>query len=106
MEAYSSSKRQEIKSFIELLNELGFTIVSINGEFYCSTEFEQPNSNVGVDESQLIGRDVTTLVENAIDHRNISDLRKRELTTQINDIKIVRRRFHKDITYVVYSSQY
>lgn len=106
MEHYNSSTKQKIKDFIELLNSLGLTVVYINSEFYSSNEFNTPDENSGINESEVFGKDITTLVERSLDNRSVSEQRKREIQQLILDMKTVKRRFHKDIRYVVYSSSY
>ena len=105
MERYIPAKKAQIKEFIKLLNQLGHTIVDINGEFYSSNEFESQDPNSDVFEHTIYGRDVTTLIENSIDNLNVDEHRQREIQTLIAKEKECRRRFHKDITYVIYAAQ-
>lgn len=104
MNRYDTPKKASIKEVILLFNQLGYTVVDINGEFYVSNEFETQDPNSDIFEHTLYGRDVTTLVENSVDHLNVDVHRQRVIHTQIAGLKEVRRRFHKDIKYVVYAS--
>lgn len=100
---HSLSREAKAREFIELINVLGINVLSIQGEYYAATEFDSQDPDSGIFEHTLYGRDITSLVLNSLDNISVDNMRQREIITQINSKKEVRKRFHRDIIYVVHS---
>ena len=100
MSHVKSSEHATIVNFIELLNEIGINVASIDNSFYAFTSFIPVDDNIN--ETEIVGRNITLLVENEIATAASTDLRKNELIGRISEIPTRRRVFHRSISYVKY----
>lgn len=83
--------------FIELLNEMGFNVVWIDSTFYAFNEFIPIDENIN--EIELSGRDITSLVENETATAASNHLKKNELISRISEMKPRRRQFPPNTPY-------
>ena len=88
--------------FIELINVIGLNLVSIDNTFYVFTEF-LPVDEV-INEIELVGRNVTFLIENQTANAWSTQLKKTELIQKIMDLPSRRRVFTPGTEYVKYLS--
>jgi hypothetical protein len=100
MKHVKNAEHRIIIGFIELLNDMGLNIVAIDNSFYAFTSFECANDIL--DDIELKGRNVTFLIENETATAASTILKKNELITRIDEIKLYRRRFDRDANYVQY----
>ena len=95
---YKKAAEQTLmRGFIELLNDMGMNIVLIENTFFAFTSFEAPDDSIN--EITLVGRDITTLVENETSTAASNTFKKQELLTRINEIINRRRVYHRDTLY-------
>jgi len=87
-------------SFIEIINDLGYNVVYIDNTYYIYTDFQIPDDVIT--EISLIGKNVTSIIENQPNTFGLDKLRQRELVDKISVMKQRRRQFHKNTAYVKY----
>jgi uncharacterized protein YpmB len=86
--------------FIELLNDLSMNIVHIDNTFYVFVEFipvDEHNSEI-----VLVGKNVTSIIENTTLTTGVSELKKRELISNMEVMKNRRRVFAPGTKYIKY----
>jgi hypothetical protein len=91
---------RQMVGFIQLLNDIGINIVEINNSFYAFTSFECADDILP--DHELMGRDVTKIVEDEVANAASTQLKKNELISRINEIPLRRRKFHRDMRYSQY----
>ena len=98
-EGYRDPRVKNTTEFIELLNNLGYTIVKIDHVYYNIVEFRPADEITNI--TTLKGSNVTDKILNAIavaQFQNNEQLKTR-ITQEITALPMLRREFHKDISW-------
>lgn len=97
-----SHEHKTMIGFIELLNEMGLNVVHIDNSFFMFTSFQEVDDVIN--EIEIQGRNITSLIESETATAKTSHLRREELITRINEISTRRRQFHPNTPYTKYLS--
>jgi len=102
MQHVKNNEHRTMIDFLELLNSIGYNIVSIDNTFYIFTAFQEVDDVIN--EIELTGKNATFLIENTVATAAANILKKNELISRIDEIPSRRRVFHPNTLYVKYLS--
>lgn len=102
MEHYIDSRKTYMLGFIEILNDIGLSILYIDRTFYVFSEFQPPDPSIDVNYSSILGINITSEVENAIQKEGYTEQMKTELSQKIGVMPYRKREFSANMEWKKY----
>ena len=100
---YIDENKNRMHNAIELLNDLGFNLIFIDGAFYTFTSFEpadETNSYI-----TMIGKNVTKFIETSISVTGITKQRETEIHQNLATLPNRMREYSPDTKWIKYVAQ-
>lgn len=94
------SVREGKLASVEYLNKIGYIILEIQDRFYIVSSFEEASN--GSWKHSLVGKDVTSIVENYAHIHGLDDSKKNEILGKIDLIQNRKKFFHKDELFTMH----
>jgi len=96
------TEKDNREEFIQALNEIGYNILFINDRYYVAESWI--HSENMVTKHSLKGKDITKIIHGKAMSVNLKNIEQQKLNiySEIEDLKLYYREFHKDEKYIFY----
>jgi len=99
---YIDSRKSAMTGLIEVLNDLGMSIIYIDRTFFVFSEFSPADSSINANYVTLVGKNITTDIENALQKGAYTKQMQQEMFQRIDVVKSRRREFSENTSWKKY----
>jgi len=102
MQHYVDIDQKRRLGMIQILNDKGYNIIHIDNTYQLFTEFEPANEAADIHFIFMRGKDVTSIIEQAIDKNGYTPMMEQELAQLISQEPERAREYSKDTPWIKY----